>query len=84
MFDNTINISGTCAIHDMEWTGGKLPDSDFELEGRIFSVWPYASCAVCGHCDGTQTTLTLDQRNDQLICRYCVDKLTWQTSKPED
>ena len=25
--------------------GGKLPDSDFELEAS-FPVWPYASCTV--------------------------------------
>ena len=45
----------------MEWRGGKLPDSDFELEGRVFAVWPYATCAVCSQCEGTQTTLTLNE-----------------------
>ena len=65
-----------CYSAHMEWRGGKLPDSDFELEGRVFSVWPYASCAVCSHCDGTQTTLTLDEAKNRLVCRDCVDALT--------
>ena len=63
---------------------GKLPDSDFELNGTIFSVWPCSSSAVCGHCDGSQTTLTLDQGIDQLTCRDCVDAFPIQTSKLEN
>ena len=67
----------------MEWRG-KLPDSHFELNGTIFFVWPCASCAVSGHCDGSQTTLTLDQRIDQLTCRDGVDAFPIQTSKLEN
>ena len=69
-------------IYGME--RGKLPDSDFELNGKIFAVWPCASCAVFGHCDGSQTTLTLDQRIDKLIYRDCVDAFPRQTSKLEN
>ena len=60
----------------MEWSGGKIPGNDFELEGRIVSVWPYASCSICNHCEGTQTTLTLDDAKDRLVCRDCLDTQT--------
>ena len=65
-----------CYSSHMEWRGGKLLDSDFELEGRGFAVWPYATCAGCSHCDGTQATLTLDEARNRLVCRDCADALT--------